>query len=293
MLYVHAGQFHADDAFCIAAAQLLGFGPEFERVRELPENFNPQSDIALDIGGVFNPAQNKFDHHQRGGSDDGLAAIGKFWSVYGPRYCQDQRVANRVYLTLIGSIDRADIGVSDWTPIRDDWRHLTASGFIASMNPQPGRPVEETNWAFAAAVSAAKVALVGAIAQARLYIEMSDVVEQSTSHFNGRVLEIAKSGPWQEHVFEQSLDMVLFVIYPSERGGFCIQCVPDKPGSFGQRKPLPESWKGLRGEELAAVIRREEISLTVGPALFCHPGRFIGGAETLADTLLMAKLAIG
>ena len=61
--------------------------------------------------------------------------------------------------------------------------------------------------------------------------------------------------------------------------------MPDAIDSFGQRKPVPAEWKGLRDSELQTVTG-------VTTASFCHPAGFIGGAETLADALALAKLAI-
>ncbi|MFA7202777.1 MAG: MYG1 family protein [Candidatus Caldatribacteriota bacterium] len=292
IIFVHSGIFHADDAFCVAAAKMAGFGPEIMRVRELPEDFNfEKGDIALDIGGKYSPLEGVYDHHQKGGGNDGRAAIGKFWAHYGARICGDNEIADRVYLTLLGSVDRADIGISDWSPICEDWRHLSASALISSMNPPFGADSSTVLEAFKAAVTAATFALKGAIAQAVAYCEMREAVISAAKNENRRlfnVLELPKGGPWQEHIFELDLTEVLFVIYPSERGGYYIQTVPDKPGSFGMRKGLPAAWAGLRGEELASKL---DLS-TSGSATFCHPGRFIGGAETLSDVKKMAELAV-
>ena len=71
----------------------------------------------------------------------------------------------------------------------------------------------------------------------------------------------------------------------SNRGGYNWQCIPDAPGSFGQRKPVPMPWRGLRGQELQAITG-------VASATFCHPAGFIGGAETLEDAIRLAVLAI-
>jgi len=289
-IYVHAGMFHADDVFCVAAlAQISGTQFTVLRVRELPIDFDINNgDIATDVGGRFVPEQGVFDHHQKGGNEDGMAAIGKLWSVFGSEICGDQRTADRVYLTLLAAIDRADIGVSDWNPVREDWRHLSASALISSMNPEFGCSDADRMEAFLTAVEAARFALKGTIQNARSFIKMSDVVASATRHFDGRVIELNSGGPWQEHIFEQKLENVLYVIYPSERGGFCLQAVPDAPGSFGMRKPLPDFWAGLRGQELASLIGLPNY----GPATFCHPGRFIGGAETLDDVLGMVGLAL-
>ena len=94
--------------------------------------------------------------------------------------------------------------------------------------------------------------------------------------------------PWQDFLFAsenpKSSD-IQFVVFPSNRGGYSWQCVPDAPGSFGQRKPVPAEWRGASAAEL-----QELTGITT--ANFCHPNGFMGSAETLADAIAMAKLAV-
>ena len=68
------------------------------------------------------------------------------------------------------------------------------------------------------------------------------------------------------------------------RGGFNWQCVPEKLGSFVQKKPVPAEWKGLKGPDLQKVTG-------VATATFCHPAGFIGGAETMEDAIRLAEIA--
>ena len=94
--------------------------------------------------------------------------------------------------------------------------------------------------------------------------------------------------PWQEFIFasaNKKAEEVQFVVFPSNRGGYNWQCVPDALGSFGQRKPVPTEWRGLRGKDLQELTG-------VQTASFCHPAGFIGGADTLEDALALAKLAV-
>lgn len=68
-------------------------------------------------------------------------------------------------------------------------------------------------------------------------------------------------------------------------GGYNWQCVPDVLGGFGQRKSVPNEWRGLSGPKLQEVTG-------IATASFCHPAGFIGGAETLEDARKLAKLAV-
>lgn len=289
-IFTHAGIFHADDCFAIVIAYLAcGFKPTVERVRELPKDFNPEEDLAVDVGGVFYPQQNIYDHHFKGGNSDNMAATGKLWSVVGEMICGSKRVADRVYLTLLGSIDRADLGILDWTPVSPEWRHVSMSQFISGLNPSFGTDPKEVRHIFAQTIKFCEMALKNAISQAKEFIEMQDIVGSASWPYP-EVLVLQKGGQWKEHVCNDSnFESLLYVIFPSDRGGYNIQCVPPSSESFKMRKPLPEVWAGLRGEQLNNILGNK---LTVSSSLFCHDGRFIGGAETLEETLELAKIAI-
>lgn len=77
----------------------------------------------------------------------------------------------------------------------------------------------------------------------------------------------------------------MYVIFPSNRGGYNVQAVPPELGSNAQRKPLPEAWAGAPAAELQRITG-------VATATFCHPGRFMCGADTFEDAIKMAKLAV-
>ena len=75
------------------------------------------------------------------------------------------------------------------------------------------------------------------------------------------------------------------MIYPSQTGQWRIQTVPVEPGSFEDRKPLPQAWAGLSGKALQDVTGIDD-------AMFCHNGLFIAGAESFANTMKMAAIAL-
>ena len=68
-------------------------------------------------------------------------------------------------------------------------------------------------------------------------------------------------------------DNLLYVVFPGPGGRqWMVQQVAKAVGSFEGRKPLPEAWAGLRDEAFAKATG-------VADGVFCHPGRFIGGAQ--------------
>lgn len=174
--------------------------------------------------------------------------------------------------------------------LEDNGQHiptLSFSAIISSFNPI-GSVVAAAyrDEAFFRAVALGTVVLGNFVEAAEANAQAYDIVHraEATDH----VLVLTAFVPWIEHVFSRPDQAdILYVAFPSERGGYCIQQVPKSPGSFEGRKALPEAWAGLREQQLADLI-----GIKPGKSVFCHPGRFIGGAETLEDALKMAQLAI-
>jgi uncharacterized UPF0160 family protein len=103
---------------------------------------------------------------------------------------------------------------------------------------------------------------------------------------NGRLLLLQHGAPWKESVLESAkYNQLLYVIYPDAQAKWHLSCVPDKAGSFSNRKSLPAAWAGLDGEELDKVTG-------ITGCVFCHRARFVGGHTTKAGVLEMARLAL-
>lgn len=94
-------------------------------------------------------------------------------------------------------------------------------------------------------------------------------------------------------MFELELELAVpsheqpfYVIYQDETGGnWRVQAVPISSGSFESRKALPESWRGVRDEDLSRVAGIEG-------CIFVHASGFIGGNKTKDGALEMARKAL-
>jgi hypothetical protein len=71
-----------------------------------------------------------------------------------------------------------------------------------------------------------------------------------------------QSAPWKDHLFtiEPTLEHknpILYVLYPEHSDDpsskWRIQCVPESPDSFINRRSLPEAWRGVRDADLSKV----------------------------------------
>lgn len=60
----HDGRFHADELLSIVMLRTL---PEYKAariIRTRADNLLDRCDVVVDVGKVYDPARNRFDHHQ-------------------------------------------------------------------------------------------------------------------------------------------------------------------------------------------------------------------------------------
>ena len=283
----HSGVFHADEIFATVILNKIFGDIAVLRTFKVSDGLD-DTVVVYDIG------CGEFDHHQKGGNGcrkNGVpyAAAGLIWKRFGQLLvtdtCNPELVWNLVDRDLIQGIDAVDNGVM---PTADyPAKAMSISNAIAGFNPQWDSS-EDSDDAFLKAVAFAEIVFDNTFAAAVSKAKAQKIVDDAIEAAEGHIMVLNQYVPWQEFIFasenEKAVE-VQFVVFPSNRGGYNWQCVPDALGGFGQRKPVPAEWKGLRGAELQAVTG-------VKSASFCHPAGFIGGADLLEDALTLAKLAV-
>lgn len=123
------------------------------------------------------------------------------------------------------------------------------------------------------------------------------------THPSGRILVLPhRSGglPWADHLYEAEEEeaskagddleshKVLYVLFPESGAAdskWRIRSVSTARGQFTNRKDMPDSWKGLRDEELSKVTG-------IPGGVFVHASGFIGGNQTFDGVLAMAVKAV-
>jgi uncharacterized UPF0160 family protein len=90
--------------------------------------------------------------------------------------------------------------------------------------------------------------------------------------------------PWKEVAFTEDLP-VIYAVFPASSGNWMVDTMPDKPGSFGQKLPLPIEWAGLRENALVEMSG-------IPDAVFVHTTRFIGACKTKEGAIKMANRAL-
>ena len=71
--------------------------------------------------------------------------------------------------------------------------------------------------------------------------------------------------PWKEHLYQLEKETgcegeVKYVLYADSNGAWRVQTVGVKGEGFKSRKPLPESWQGVRDEKLSELTGIPEVS---------------------------------
>lgn len=245
-------------------------------------------ELVVDVGAVYDAATGRFDHHQRGGAgvrENGVpfSAFGLVWRHYGVQIAGSERVAALVDEGLVQNIDASDNGVTFGTTLPAGMVPYNTSSVLGDFVPTWDEEPRDFDDAFGRAVEFAGGILARVIAQAQAVARQEAAVAAAIAKAgDDPVVKFDRySFDWSGLVADSSAT-AQFVVYPSEDGTYWfIQAVPPRKGSFEMRQPLPAAWAGKRGEALA------EASGVTG-AIFCHPGRFIGGAATLEGVRAMA-----
>ena len=90
-------------------------------------------------------------------------------------------------------------------------------------------------------------------------------VRGALARSKGGIVELKRFAPWKQYLIPSRAK---FVVYPSQRGGYCAQGVPQRFGTQALRVPFPAEWAGAPEEELPAISGIETLK-------FCHAGRFL------------------
>ena len=264
--FTHGGKFHADDVF--SAALLLYINPEIviSRGNKVPEDFD---------GIVFDIGRGRYDHHQKDSRvrENGVpyAAFGLLWEALGKEILGEE-LAEKLDESFIQPLD-----INDNTGEKNELATL-----IGNFNP-PWDAKGGSDEAFFQAVSVAGMILENKFERYRGNARADQRVEQVLEEHNpkNRILVLPEFIPCQKALDETE---IAFVIFPSNRGGYCIQ--PQKREySMNYKCSFPSQWLGLEGEELV-----KETGLS--SAVFCHKGGFLMTVVELEDAKAACKKAL-
>lgn len=268
----HSGTMHADEVFSTAFLELYKGDIRVFRTSSIDSLKINDDVLVYDIG------RGEFDHHQNDAlkRDDGITycSFGLLWKKFGRDFLNKYGIElvddvwNGIDKDLVEEIDADDNGV--FPRIDASYKVKTIPGVIKLFNPSFDSGQIESEQ-FIKAVSFAKEILEEEI----LYINgkcLADKqVKEIISELNGdeKYIVLDKFLPYEESIITSELcNNILYVAYPSNRGGYAIKTVPKSIEDRSARMLFPAEWAGLEGDSL------EEVSNISGLS-FCHTGRFI------------------
>ena len=261
-----------------SAALLLYLNTEITIIRgnRVPEDFD---------GIVFDIGRGRYDHHQKDSRvrENGIvyAAFGLLWEELGVEIL-GKELAQKFDESFVQPLDN-----NDNTGEKNELASL-----IGNFNPT--WDAEGSNdEAFFQAVSVAGMILENKFdryrGNERADKRVEEIYERHMQAFHdrekhcedARILILPEFVPCQKFLSETP---IAFVVFPSNRGGYCIQ-PQKKEYAMNYKCSFPSEWLGLENEELKAVTGLKT-------ANFCHKGGFLMTTGELADAVQACKLSM-
>lgn len=298
----HNGLFHADETFGTAFLSLL-LGSEVRVVRTCNPAQIEQAYVALDVGGVYDNAKLRYDHHQRDfldvheGTSIKLAACGLIWRHFGTCLItklhpeldieQVKSLWQSVDEAICRPVDLQDNGQGTFKVDGAEAQALTVSMMVAAFNQQDiYSPAQDE--AFMRVVEILKEYILNFLRSEANKLQLLKEAEEAVkAQLGSRVLVLDKFLPYREAVLKANAEGGQFdlVTYPAN-GQWNIQTVPvdDSTENFySQRVSLPQRLWGLTGPDASKE------SLGGSTLVFCHKTGFLAAVK--ADTAEAARKA--
>ncbi len=286
-LVTHNDRFHADDVFATAALKLLLGDKITEIVRTRDEEVFKTADIVYDVGGEYNPEENKFDHHQAGFDEaqkNGIpySSFGLIWKKWGVEICGSKEAADSINEKLVQVIDAHDNGFPTHEKLDDSYSSYSIDGMIGSFGPT-WQEDNDFDTRFFQAVDFVTPVLEREILVAQHTLLALPLLQEVYEKMEDkRVIELDQYIPFGK--FFRDKEEVLYVVSPNkEKTQWRVVVLQE--AKFVNRKDLPVAWAGLRDEELQKVSG-------VDDATFCHRGLFLAVAKSKEGALRLAQIAL-
>ncbi len=265
----HDGSFHADEI--TACALLLLFDlidkDKIHRTRD-PLSLE-KCEYVCDVGGIYDPSQKRFDHHQAE-YQGSLSSAGMVL-----KYLRDQKIISvELYdhfnRSLVEGVDAHDNGIAP-----KESGYCFFSQIVSNFLPvHYEATLKEYQQAFLQALEFVFGHLKRSKERFEYVRKARDKVRKSMEG-NQKVLIFEESLPWMENFFLLGGEFhpALFVLMPTGTHWKLRGIPPSLRDRMKVRYPLPKQWAGLHDADLQKVTGIEG-------SIFCHKGQFISIWET-------------
>lgn len=251
----HAGKFHADDVFGAAFLKIINPNLKIIRSNIVPDDFD---------GLVFDIGMGEFDHHMANNetrnNGQPYAAFGKLWRAF----------AEELYGKYIyESIDKKlieDLDLSDNTG--------SYNALAIAIDVFNNKDVSDNDKCFFEAMKFAKRILENMINKGKSHeIDLKKVKKCYEECADKRIVVLDEPLFYKDYLPQTE---AIYVIYPSNRGGYAAQGVTKNSNTNELKKDFPASWV----LELPPFLR------------FCHSSRFLIASDTFEGIMYAVKEAL-
>lgn len=257
----HDGSFHADEVTACALLIMFDLVDEDKIVRTRNPEKLACCEYVCDVGGIYDPEQKRFDHHQ--------VSYSGLWSSAGMilHYLADKGyVSSEEYAFLNGALVH---GVDE----QDNGRFLSKDGFcsfsdiIKIYNPSEEDKGTDQDFLFALHFT---IDLIGRLRDRFRYDQMCREIVRSAMDKSNHCLFFDRPLAWQENFFFLGGENhpASFVCFPTSDQWILRGIPPNLDRRMEVRIPFPEKWAGLLGD---ALVKASGIP----GAIFCHKGLFL------------------
>jgi len=324
----HNGTFHCDEVLaCFMLKQLPQF-KDADIVRTREQKLLDECDIVVDVGGVFDPARLRFDHHQRSFDQTfhslvpemrfttKLSSAGLIYVHFGKELIKQAVGANeknqdvagelvniifeRMYERFIEEIDAGDNGIEQKDGKARFAVTTTLAGRVAALNPAWNDEVKDETASFYKAMELVGTELMDRIKYMyKSWWPARDIVKAAISRRfevdpSGQILAFDLGGcPWKEHLFTLEKEFGI-----DEESSVKYVLFPDERNGKWMIQCVPPSPNTFESRlplpESWRGLRDKELSDFIGldGCVFCHATGFCGGHNTRDGVLTMARKSL-
>ena len=286
-LITHSSTFHPDDIFSTMFLSKIIDNPVVCRVNLGEPEYDNK--IVYDIG------FGELDHHgpnaKMRNEKITFCSFGLIWIKYGHDYCKSiahedgEALWKAIDDKLIAQIDGIDNGI--FPKIDAPYKLTDLDKIIDLFNKAWNEDVDNDD-NFLVAVQVAEMIFDRLIVKEMALIEAAKKFAKDLDNLKDGILYLKDYYPYQEALFSSKnpkAKEVKVIIYPSNRGGFCIKPITVSEFSKELAYNFSREFYGLHDDELARVSK-------IKSARFVHSSGFLACCGTLEDAYLFAENAI-
>lgn len=287
-LITHSGTAHADDIFAYAVLSRIFKDHELIRTRDPEVIHSNDLKIVFDVGLLYDPDKNYFDHHQaeKEVRDDGVpySSFGLIWKHFGKAYLRELDISEQNVDQVWEALDKKIVYEID---VGDNGVNVGITPHLMYMS-NFYRMIEN----FFSEYTIQEFKEVATIVE-RLFINIARKEEAKLAD-RARVDEVLKTYDGNGTLvldFETlsssyiSKDKsIKFIISPRE-DKWQLYALAESSKSFDRRKPIWSVAAGLTDEALVKATGISDLE-------FCHSGLFLAIGKTKESILELAKKSL-